>query len=248
MKKLVIIRHGQSLWNQENRFTGWADVPLTEKGLEEAKKAGKTLKENGFVFTKAYTSYLRRAIKTLWTVLEEMDLMYIPIETNWRLNEKHYGSLQGLNKAETAAKYGEDQVKLWRRAFDIASPALSDDDERNPKNDSKYKSVDAHLLPNTESLKDTIDRLVPYWQNVIAPDFKIHDQIIIAAHGNSLRGVLMHLKGYTEEEILQINIPTAVPYVFEMDDDLNIIKDYYLADQEELKKLMEEVASQGKAK
>ncbi len=248
MKKLVIIRHGQSDWNLENRFTGWADVPLTERGVIEAGKAGRTLKENGFQFGLAYTSYLKRAIKTLWLLLEEMDQMYIPVYNSWRLNEKHYGTLTGLNKAETAEKYGEEQVKLWRRGFAIAPPALATTDPLHPCNDSKYAGINKNLLPGTESLKDTIDRIMPYWNDTIVPSFQHHDQILIAAHGNSLRGIVMHLKGLSEEEILEINIPTGIPYVFELSDQLELVKDYYLADEEELKKLMNEVASQGKAK
>lgn len=248
MKKLVIIRHGQSEWNLENRFTGWADVNLTPKGLEEAKKAGETLKKEGFQFGLAYTSYLKRAIKTLWLLLEEMDQMSITVHNSWRLNEKHYGTLTGLNKAETAEKYGEEQVKLWRRGFAIAPPALATTDPLHPCNDSKYKNIDPSLLPGTESLKDTIDRMMPLWNEVVVPSLKEHDQILIAAHGNSLRGVVMLLKGLSEDQILEVNIPTGIPYVFELTDDLKLIKDYYLADEEELKKLMNEVASQGKAK
>lgn len=248
MKKLVIIRHGQSEWNLENRFTGWADVNLTEKGLEEAKKAGETLKKEGFQFGIAYTSYLRRAIKTLWLLLEEMDLMYIPVLNTWRLNEKHYGTLTGLNKAETATKYGDEQVKLWRRGFAIAPPALEKSDPRHPCNEIRYREIDSALLPGTESLKDTIDRIMPYWNETIVPSFALHNEVLIAAHGNSLRGIVMHLKNLSEEEILETNIPTGIPYVFELTDDLKLMKDYYLADEEELKKLMNEVASQGKAK
>lgn len=248
MKKLVIIRHGQSQWNLENRFTGWADVPLTDRGIEEAKKAGRNLKEKGFQFDIAYTSYLKRAIKTLWLLLEEMDQMYIPVTNAWRLNEKHYGTLTGLNKAETAEKYGEEQVKLWRRGFAIAPPALDQTDPAHPCNEIKYAGIDKDLLPGTESLKDTIHRFMPFWTEHIIPGFKIHDEILIAAHGNSLRGIVMHLKGLSEQEILEVNIPTGIPYVFELTEDLKVIKDYYLADEEELKKLMNEVASQGKAK
>ena len=248
MKKLVIIRHGQSEWNLENRFTGWADVNLTPRGLEEAKKAGETLKNAGYRFGLAYTSYLKRAIKTLWLLLEEMDQMSIPVHNSWRLNEKHYGTLTGLNKAETAEKYGEEQVKLWRRGFAIAPPALDTHDPLHPCNDAKYTRIDPSLLPGTESLKDTIDRIMPYWNEVILPSLKEHDEVLIAAHGNSLRGIVMHLKNLSEEEILEVNIPTGIPYVFELTDDMKLIKDYYLADKEELDKLMNEVASQGKSK
>lgn len=247
MKKLVIIRHGQSQWNLENRFTGWADVPLTERGIEEAKKAGQTLKAKGFRFDLAYTSYLKRAIKTLWLALEEMDQMYIPVLNTWKLNEKHYGALTGLNKAETAAKYGEEQVKIWRRGYDIAPPALDINDPSHPANDIKYADVNKLELPGTESLKDTVNRIIPVW-NGIAEEFSFNNEILVVAHGNSLRGLLMYLKGLSEKEILEINIPTGIPYVFELTDDLKVIKDYYLADEEELKKLMNEVASQGKAK
>lgn len=248
MKKLVIIRHGQSEWNLSNRFTGWADVNLTAKGVSEAKKAGETLKKEGFRFGLAYTSYLKRAIKTLWLLLEEMDQMSITVHNSWRLNEKHYGTLTGLNKAETAEKYGEDQVKLWRRGFAIAPPALESTDPLHPRNDPKYSKVDPQLLPGTESLKDTIDRIMPYWNDTIVPSFKTHNEILIAAHGNSLRGIVMHLKGLTEEQILEVNIPTGIPYVFELSDKMELLKDYYLADPEELAKLMNEVAAQGKAK
>lgn len=249
MKKLVIIRHGQSQWNLENRFTGWADVPLTERGIAEAKKAGQTLKEKGFHFDLAYTSYLKRAIKTLWLALEEMDQMYIPVLNVWKLNEKHYGTLTGLDKAETAAKYGEDQVKLWRRGFDIAPPALDVNDPNHPANDIKYKDINKIELPGTESLKDTVSRVIQVWEG-IKVEFELSNakEILIVAHGNSLRGLLMHLKGLSEAEILEINIPTGIPYVFELTDDLKVTKDYYLADEEELKKLMDEVAKQGKSK
>lgn len=248
MKKLVIIRHGQSLWNLENRFTGWADVNLTAKGQQEAIKAGETLKNYGFQFGVAYTSYLKRAIKTLWLLLEEMDQMSITIHNSWRLNEKHYGTLTGLNKAETAEKYGEDQVKLWRRGFAIAPPALDKNDPLHPCNDKKYRGISPNDLPGTESLKDTIDRIMPYWNDTILPSFQKHNEVLIAAHGNSLRGIVMHLKNLTEEQILEVNIPTGIPYVFELTDDLKLIKDYYLADPEVLNQLMNEVASQGKAK
>jgi 2,3-bisphosphoglycerate-dependent phosphoglycerate mutase len=248
MKKLVIIRHGQSEWNLQNRFTGWADVNLTAKGIEEAKKAGETLGQAGFRFGLAYTSYLKRAIKTLWLLLEEMDQMSIPIHNSWRLNEKHYGTLTGLNKAETAEKYGEDQVKLWRRGFAIAPPELDPTSPHHPCNDKKYDLVNRTDLPGTESLKNTIDRIMPYWNQTIVPSFQQHNEILIAAHGNSLRGIVMHLKNLSEEQILEVNIPTGIPYVFELTDQMQLIKDYYLADQAELEKLMNEVASQGKTK
>ncbi|GHS91272.1 2,3-bisphosphoglycerate-dependent phosphoglycerate mutase [Bacteroidia bacterium] len=246
MKKVVLLRHGESAWNKENRFTGWTDVDLSEKGVEEAKKAGKTLTENGFVFQKAYTSYLKRAVKTLNQVLDVMNLDWIPVEKSWRLNEKHYGMLQGLNKAETAAKYGDEQVLIWRRSYDIAPTPLEMNDPRSPRQDIRYNELTNDQIPLTESLKDTVDRIVPYWKNVIAPSLKQYDQIIVAAHGNSLRGIIKYLKNISNENIISLNLPTAVPYVFEFDDNMNLIKDYFLGDPEEIKKLMEAVANQGK--
>ncbi|KAF0130835.1 MAG: 2 3-bisphosphoglycerate-dependent phosphoglycerate mutase [Bacteroidetes bacterium] len=248
MKRLVLIRHGESTWNKLNVFTGWTDVQLSETGVEEARKGGKLLKEQGFDFKMAYTSYLTRAIKTLWLVLEEMDLMYIPEVKSWRLNEKHYGELQGLNKAETAAKYGDEQVLLWRRSFDVPPQPLTEDDQRNPRIDKRYSDVDPADLPLTESLKEVIERMLPYWNSDIKPSLEEHGEILVAAHGNSLRALVMHLKGMSEEEILAFNIPTAVPYVFEFDDNMEFVKDYFLGDPEEIKKLMEAVANQGKKK
>lgn len=248
MKRLVLIRHGESTWNKLNVFTGWTDVQLSETGVEEAKKGGRLLKEQGFDFKMAYTSYLTRAIKTLWLVLEEMDLMYIPEVKSWRLNEKHYGELQGLNKTETAAKYGDEQVLLWRRSFDVPPQPLTEEDNRNPRLDKRYAGVDPSELPLTESLKEVIERMLPYWNSDIKPSLQQHGEILVAAHGNSLRALVMHLKGMSEEEILAFNIPTAVPYVFEFDDDMNFVKDYFLGDPEEIKKLMEAVANQGKKK
>ncbi len=248
MKRLVLIRHGESTWNKLNVFTGWTDVQLSETGVEEAKKGGRLLKEQGFDFKMAYTSYLTRAIKTLWLVLEEMDLMYIPEVKSWRLNEKHYGELQGLNKTETAAKYGDEQVLLWRRSFDVPPQPLTEEDSRNPRLDKRYGGVDPSDLPLTESLKEVIERMLPYWNSDIKPSLQQHGEILVAAHGNSLRALVMHLKGMSEEEILAFNIPTAVPYVFEFDDDMNFVKDYFLGDPEEIKKLMEAVANQGKKK
>ncbi len=248
MKKLLLIRHGESVWNKENRFTGWTDVPLSENGIEEAKKAGKLLKEEGFQFKVAYTSYLKRAIKTLWLILEEMDLMWIPEYKSWRLNEKHYGMLQGLNKAETAEKYGADMVQLWRRSFDVPPQPLEPDDERNPKFDPRYADLTPNEIPMTESLKDVIERMVPYWENEIMPKLKEKEEVIIAAHGNSLRALVMHLKNMSKEEILQFNIPTGIPYLFEFDDDMNLISDRFLGDPEVIKELMEKVANQAKAK
>lgn len=248
MKKLVLIRHGQSTWNKENRFTGWTDVPLSEQGIEEAKNAGKLLKEEGFHFKMAYTSYLSRAIKTLWLVLEEMDQMYIPVLKNWRLNEKHYGELQGLNKAETAEKYGDEQVLLWRRSFDVPPKPMTDDDPRNPMADPRFADVDPKDLPATESLKDVIERMIPYWKSDIKPALKKQGELLVAAHGNSLRAMVMHLKNMSEEAILAFNIPTGIPYVFEFDDDMNLVKDYFIGDPEEIKKLMDQVANQAKGK
>lgn len=246
MKRIVLLRHGESLWNQENKFTGWTDVDLTEKGVEEAVKAGKLLKEKGFVFEKAYTSYLKRAIKTLNYVLDNMDLDWIPVEKHWRLNEKHYGALQGLNKSETAAKYGDDQVLIWRRSYDIPAPALSPEDPRNPRFDPRYKEVSPAMLPVTESLKDTVDRILPYWKKEIFPSLEVCNQILVAAHGNSLRGIIKYLKDIPDEKIVSLNLPTAIPYVFDFDDELHLINDYFLGDPEEIKKLMDAVANQAK--
>jgi 2,3-bisphosphoglycerate-dependent phosphoglycerate mutase len=248
MKKLVLIRHGESVWNKENRFTGWTDVDLSERGFNEAHEAGKVLKENGFNFSLAYTSYLQRAIKTLNIILEEMDLMWIPVLKSWRLNEKHYGSLQGLNKAETAERYGDEQVHIWRRSYDVPPAALADDDKRNPRLDPKYKGVPAHEIPLTESLKDTVARMIPYWENDIRKSLLTHDQVLVAAHGNSLRAVIKTLKNISDSDIVSLNLPTGIPYVFEFDDQLILKKDYFLGDEETIRKLMEEVANQGKAK
>lgn len=250
MKRLVLIRHGQSQWNLENRFTGWTDVDLTPLGVEEAIKAGKQLKKDGFRFTLAFTSYLKRAVKTLNTVLDQMDLDWIPVKKSWRLNEKHYGMLQGLNKAETAAKYGDEQVLIWRRSFDVPPAPLAADDPRSPYNDVRYAHVNKEDLPLTESLKDTIQRILPYWEQEIFPSFSEHDDIIVAAHGNSLRAIIKKLKGISDEDIVSLNLPTAVPYVFEFDErnGMKLVKDYFVGDPEEVKKLMEAVANQGKSK
>ena len=248
MKRLVLVRHGQSVWNKANRFTGWTDVPLSEKGVAEAIKAGKILKEEGYKFKVAFTSFLTRAIKTEWLILEEMNLMWIEERKSWRLNEKHYGTLQGLNKIETAEKYGSEQVLLWRRSFDIPPSPLDADDERNPKFDLRYAGLTAAELPMTESLKEVIERFIPYWETEIKPVLHENDDLLITAHGNSLRALVMHLKNMSREEILGFNIPTGVPYVFEFDDDLNYVKDYFLGDPEEIKKLMEQVANQAKGK
>ena len=248
MKRVVLIRHGESQWNKENRFTGWTDVDLTEKGIAEAIEAGKTLKKEGFDFTFAYTSYLKRAVKTLNLVLDELDLDWIPVEKSWRLNEKHYGALQGLNKAETAAKYGEEEVLRWRRSYDVQAPQLEPDDLRSPFLDKRYKGIPQEELPLTESLKDTVDRILPYWNNTIFPSLKDHNDIIVAAHGNSLRGIVKYLKDISDNDIISVNIPTGIPYVFEFDDTHKLTKDYYLGDPEKIKALMEAVANQGKKK
>jgi 2,3-bisphosphoglycerate-dependent phosphoglycerate mutase len=249
MKRLVLLRHGQSQWNKENRFTGWVDVPLSEKGIKEAREAGRVLKKEGFQFKIAYTSYLKRAIKTLWLALEEMDMMWLETIKDWRLNEKHYGMLQGLNKAETAEKYGADMVQLWRRSFDVPpKPVEVDDEKSNPKFDPRYANLTAEETPLTESLKEVIERFVPYWNAEIAPTLKEKGEVLVSAHGNSLRALVMHLKNMSKEEILSFNIPTGIPYVFEFDDDMNLQKDYFLGDPEVIKKLMEQVANQAKAK
>lgn len=246
MKKIVLLRHGESTWNKENRFTGWTDVDLTEKGIEEARKAGDLLKKEGFVFDKAYTSYLKRAVKTLNNVLDRMDQDWIPVEKSWRLNEKHYGALQGLNKSETAEKYGDEQVLIWRRSYDVAPHPLDENDPRNPRLDIRYKDVPDNELPRTESLKNTVERILPYWKDVIFPSLEIADQILVTAHGNSLRGIIKYVRNIPDEEIVHLNLPTAVPYVLEFDDDLLLAEDYFLGDPEEIKKLMEAVANQGK--
>jgi len=248
MYKIVLLRHGESTWNKENRFTGWTDVDLSEKGKEEAKKAGQTLKREGFLFDIAYTSVLKRAIRTLWTVLDEMDLMWIPVIRNWRLNERHYGALQGLNKSETAQKYGDAQVKIWRRSYDIQPPALDKNDERYPGKDPRYKELNENELPLTECLKDTVERFVPYWEDVIAPTVKSGKKVIIAAHGNSLRALVKYLDNVSDEEIVELNIPTGIPLIYELTEDLKAIKSYYLGDPEEIEKAAKAVANQGKAK
>ena len=248
MKKLVLLRHGESVWNKENRFTGWTDVDLSEKGMGEAKRAGETLKKEGFVFDIAYTSVLKRAIRTLWSTLDVMDMMWIPVYNSWRLNERHYGSLQGLNKSEMAAKYGEDQVLVWRRSYDVPPPALEKNDPRSPANDPRYKDLNKKDIPLTECLKDTVARFLPYWHETIAPSVKSGKRVIIAAHGNSLRALVKYLDNVSDKDIVSLNIPTGLPLVYELDDNLKPIKSYYLGDPEEVKKAMEAVANQGKAK
>jgi 2,3-bisphosphoglycerate-dependent phosphoglycerate mutase len=248
MIKLVLVRHGESTWNKENRFTGWTDVDLSPKGVEEAKKAGQLLKAQGYIFDIAYTSVLKRAIRTLWLIMDEMDLMWISVYNSWRLNERHYGALQGLNKSETAAQYGEQQVFVWRRSFDVPPPALSEKDERFPGLDPRYKALGKGEVPLTESLKDTIARFMPCWYNELAPVLKSGKRLIIAAHGNSLRALVKYLDDVPEKEIAELNIPTGIPLVYELNGDLKPLRHYYLGDQEEVKKSMEAVAKQGKAK
>ncbi len=248
MKKIVLLRHGESEWNKENRFTGWTDVDLSDKGLTEARNAGDVLKKEGFVFDVAYTSVLKRAIRTLWTALDRMDLMWIPVYNSWRLNERHYGALQGLNKSETAAKYGEEQVLIWRRSYDIRPPALEISDNRYPGMDPRYNDMDRKDIPLTECLKDTVARFLPYWHKTIAPAVVDGKRVIIAAHGNSLRALVKYLDNIPDEDIVHLNIPTGLPLVYELDDNLKPVKNYYLGDPEEVKKAMEAVANQGKAK
>lgn len=248
MYKVVLIRHGESVWNKENRFTGWTDVDLSDKGKEEAVKAGEVLQKEGFVFDVAYTSVLKRAIRTLNIVLDQMDLMWIPVFKNWRLNERHYGSLQGLNKSETAAKFGDQQVLIWRRSYDIPADPLTKEDPRYPGNDPRYKDMNPKDIPLTECLKDTVSRFLPFWHDTVAPMIKSGKKVIIAAHGNSLRALVKYLDNISDEQIVSLNIPTGLPLVYELDKDLKPIKNYYLGDPEEVKKAMEAVANQGKAK
>ena len=248
MYKIVLLRHGESVWNKENRFTGWTDVDLSEKGIAEAKKAGQVLKKGGFAFDTAFTSVLKRAIRTLWIALDEMDLMWIAVHNSWRLNERHYGALQGLNKSEMAAQYGEQQVLIWRRSYDIQPPALETNDPRYPGNDPRYKELDKKDIPCTECLKDTVARFLPYWHNTIAPVVKSGQKVVIAAHGNSLRALVKYLDNISEEEVVSLNIPTGIPLVYELDKELKPIKHYYLGDPEEVAQAMASVANQGKAK
>ncbi len=249
MKKLVLVRHGESEWNRLNLFTGWMDVDLSDKGRLEAAEGGRILKEEGYDFDVCYTSYLKRAIHTLNLVLENMDREWLPVYKSWKLNERHYGALQGLNKAETAAKYGEDQVKIWRRSFDICPPELEADDERNPRLQDQYRETeDKSLLPLTESLAITIERAVPYFNEVIKPDIMAGKRVLVAAHGNSLRALVKYFENLSDEEIIGVNIPTGVPLVYEFDDEMNFQTKYYLGDQEAIKAKMDSVANQGKAK
>lgn len=248
MHKVVLLRHGESVWNKENLFTGWTDVDLSEKGYEEAHEAGRTLKEAGYSFDVAYTSVLKRAIRTLWITLDEMDLMWIPVARDWRLNERHYGALQGLNKAQTAAKHGEAQVKIWRRSYDVRPPALEESDSRYPGNDPRYQGLAKSQVPLTECLKDTVARFLPCWNEVIAPSIKSGKRVLIAAHGNSLRALVKFLDNVPDAEIVGLNIPTGVPLVYELDEELKPIRHYYLGDQDRIQAAMNAVASQGKAK
>ncbi|WP_026382146.1 2,3-diphosphoglycerate-dependent phosphoglycerate mutase [Achromobacter xylosoxidans] len=248
MHKLVLMRHGESQWNLENRFSGWTDVDLTETGREQARKAGELLKKEGYTFDLAYSSVLKRAIRTLWIALDAMDAMYTPVGVNWRLNERHYGALQGLNKAETAAKYGDEQVLIWRRAYAIAPEPLSLDDERHPRFDSRYARIPADQLPATECLKDTVARVLPFWNESIAPAIRAGRKVLIAAHGNSLRALIKHLDNVSDDDIVNLNIPTGQPLVYELDDDLRPIRHYYLGDAAEIEAAMAAVAAQGKAK
>lgn len=245
--QLVLVRHGESVWNKENLFTGWTDVELSENGLIEAKEAGGLLKAAGFDFDTCYTSYLKRAVHTLNIILDEMDRAWLPVVKSWKLNERHYGALQGLNKAETAEKYGEEQVKIWRRSFDVLPPALNGNDERQPFNQAMYRDVDKRVLPSSESLKTTIDRVVPYFETVIKPDIISGKRVIIAAHGNSLRALVKYFDQIADEDIINVNIPTGIPLVYEFDDRFNVLTHYYLGDQTKLAAKMEAVATQGKA-
>lgn len=247
MHKLVLIRHGESTWNRENRFTGWTDVDLNEKGLGEAKAAGQLLKKEGYSFDRSFVSVLKRALKTNWMILDELDQLWIPIERSWRLNERHYGSLQGLNKAETAAKFGDEQVLVWRRSYDVPPPALEKSDERFPGHDPRYKDVPAADLPLTECLKDTVDRVLPYWHEEIAPSVSRGEKVLVTAHGNTLRAMVKYLDNLSEEEVLALNIPTGIPLVYELDENLKPIRHYYLGDQEAIAAAAAAVASQGKS-
>ena len=248
MYKIVFMRHGESTWNLENRFTGWTDVDLTEKGINEAKTAGRVLKEAGFTFDVAYTSVLKRAIRTLWLALDEMDMMYLPVKNDWRLNERHYGALQGLDKAETAAKFGDEQVLVWRRSYDTPPPALEEGDERTSFNDPRYASLSKEQIPLTECLKDTVARVMPAWDEEIAPAIRAGKKILISAHGNSLRAIIKMLDNISDSDIVGLNIPNGQPLVYELDENLKPIKHYYLGDQDAIAAAVAAVASQGKAK
>ncbi len=246
MLRLVLLRHGESVWNRENRFTGWTDVDLSEQGREEARAAGRLMAAEKFEFDVAHTSVLKRAIRTLWMALDEMDLMWIPVHRSWRLNERHYGALQGLNKAETAAKHGDDQVKIWRRSYDIPPPPLTPEDPRHPSHDRRYAALTRDELPLTESLKETVDRFLPYWHERIAPDIKAGRKVLIAAHGNSLRALVKYLDNMSERDIVELNIPTGVPLVYLLNEDLKPLQKFYLGDQDAIKRAADAVANQGK--
>jgi len=246
MKKLVLLRHGESVWNMENRFTGWTDVPLSDKGIEEARQAGRLLREGGYTFDIAYTSVLKRAIKTLWIVLEEMDLMWIPVMRSWRLNERHYGALQGLNKAEAAQEQGEEQVKLWRRSYDVPPPPLRLDDPRHPIHDPRYAELHPEDVPATECLKDTVNRFMPYAQENIGPAVRAGKRVLLVAHGNTLRGLIKYAERISDKDIADLNIPTAIPVVYELEDNMKPIRRYYLGDEEAVRKSVQAVADQTK--
>lgn len=248
MFQLVIVRHGESVWNQENRFTGWQDVELSEKGIVEAKRAGQALKDRGFKFDLAYTSKLKRAIRTLNFTLDALDLDWIPVHKDWRLNERHYGSLQGLNKSEMAAKHGEEQVKIWRRSYDVPPPPMDVKDPRHPRNDPRYSDVKPELLPSAESLKDTVARFLPLWNQTISHDIRSGKKVLIAAHGNSLRALIQHLEKLSSEQIMNVNMPTGIPMVYNLDDSLNVKSKEFIGDPEEVAKAIESVANQGKSK
>jgi 2,3-bisphosphoglycerate-dependent phosphoglycerate mutase len=248
MHKLVLLRHGESVWNRENRFTGWTDVDLTERGRDEAREAGRLLIDGGFAFDLAFTSVLKRAVRTLWIALDEMDLMWLPVRNSWRLNERHYGALQGLNKAETAAKFGEDQVKIWRRSYDIPPPPLDADDPRHPRSDRRYAGLAPAELPLTECLKDTVARFLPLWNEAIAPEVRAGRRVLIAAHGNSLRALIKYLDHVSDHDIVELNVPTGIPLVYELDADLRPLRHYYLGDPERVNAATQAVAAQGRAK
>jgi len=248
MYKIILLRHGESTWNKENRFTGWTDIGLTDAGREEARRAGALLRAEGHVFDVAFTSVLKRAIKTLWIALEEMDLMWIPVHHCWRLNERHYGALQGLNKSETAAKFGEEQVLAWRRSYDVPPPALESSDPRYPKGDPRYAGLPGSELPATECLKDTVARFVPYWRDTVAPAVLSGQRVLIAAHGNSIRAFIKYLDNVSDRDIVDLNIPTAIPLVYELDANLSPVRHYYLGDQSAVEAAIKAVASQGKAR
>ncbi|MBI2661157.1 2,3-diphosphoglycerate-dependent phosphoglycerate mutase [Candidatus Woesearchaeota archaeon] len=248
MHKLVMVRHGESTWNRENRFTGWTDVDLSEKGVEEARKAAKVLKQKGYAFDIAYTSFLKRAIRTLWLIQDEMDMMWIPVQNSWRLNERHYGALQGLNKSEMAKKYGEEQVKSWRRSYDVRPPVLKKTDKRYSGNDIRYRGLGRNEIPTAECLKDTVKRVMPYWNRKIAPMIRTGRKVLIVAHGNSQRAIMKHLDNISDREIVNLNIPTGIPLVYELDKKLKPVRHYYLGSAREIRKAMEKVMAQGKAR